>query len=72
MVERINKLIERVTCQDFFKIIQRQIDTMIGDAPLGKVVRANALGAISRPHQQFAFTGNRARGGAGLLVVQFS
>ena len=41
-------------CHDVAELVQREVDAVIGDAALRKVVRADALGAIARAHLQLA------------------
>ena len=47
LIERPNQLIE-IAVHDVVELVEREIDAMIGDAPLRKIVGADALGAVAR------------------------
>ena len=53
LIQRANELVE-VAVHDIVELVEGQIDAMVGDAALRKIVRANALGAIARADLQFA------------------
>ena len=45
LIQRTNQLIE-VAVHDIIELVQRQIDTVIGDAALRKIIGANAFGPV--------------------------
>lgn len=49
--ERIDEHI-KTTVEDFRQTVQREIDAVIGDATLWKIIRADALAAIARADLQ--------------------
>src|SRR5436190_14286525 len=51
-----DELVE-IAVHDRVDFVQRQIDAVIGDAALRKVVRANALAAIARADQALSMRG---------------
>src|SRR5256885_1639016 len=51
--QRVDELVQ-IAVHDRVDLVERQIDPMIGPAPLRKVVRANALAAIARADQALA------------------
>ena len=57
--ERVDQLVERRALEHRVELVQRQVDAMIGDAPLRKVVGADALRAVARA--DLALAGLRAR-----------
>src|SRR5262245_17029166 len=57
--QSIYQLVERGACQHFIEPVQRQADAMVGDAPLRKVVGADALRAIARADLALALGGPR-------------
>gem|GEM_PF-6636923 len=53
----------QVSLHETFQLVQGEVDTVIGDAPLGKVIGANAFRAVAAAHQGFA--------GLGLFLLLF-
>ena len=51
--ERADDLVE-IALHDRLDLVERQVDPVIGDATLRKVVRTNALAAIARADQALA------------------
>src|SRR5919201_3261408 len=62
--ERGDKLVE-LAVHDAIDLVEREVDAVVGDAALRKVVRADALGAIARADERFS-----RRGGLCLLLAQ--
>ena len=52
--QRIDERIKTVSSHDLFEVVKREIDAMIGDAPLRKIVGPDALRTIARTDLQFA------------------
>ena len=57
--------------ENFVERVQRQVDPVVGDPALGKVVGTNPLRAITGTDQQLTLTGNGIGRGAGLLIIEF-
>lgn len=45
--QRVDQLVEGRTLQDLGQLVEGELDAVVGDAPLGEVVGADALGAIA-------------------------
>jgi len=58
--QRIDHFAERDPFHDLRQLVERQVDAMIGDARLRKIIGTDALGAIAGADLAFAFC--RARG----------
>lgn len=56
LIERPDQLLH-VAVHDIIELVQGKVDTVIGDAALGKVVSSDALGAVSGTHLQLARLG---------------
>src|SRR5690606_16349296 len=69
LTQRFDDLLHRAG-HDFRQGIQGQVDAVIGDPALGKVVGADALGAVARTDQQLATVGDFLVGRGVLLVLQ--
>src|SRR5690348_5556218 len=66
--ERADQIVE-IAIQDLRQLVQGQVDAVVGDAALRKIVRADALAAIAGTHLQLARRG-LLRGLLGALRIQ--
>src|SRR5579883_515 len=57
--QRVDYRVQPLPFHDLGEIVERQIDPMIGHAPLRKIICANALGSIARSNLILAFGGTR-------------
>src|SRR5690606_21778465 len=47
----------QISGQDLVELVNREVDAVVGDAVIGKVVRAYPLAAIARSDERFALVG---------------
>src|SRR5580704_475186 len=45
----VDELAQRLALDHLRQLVEREVDAMVGDAPLRKIVGADALGAVARP-----------------------
>src|SRR5262245_7697335 len=68
--ERVDQLVEPSALEHRFKVVQCQADAVIGDAPLWKIVGADALRAVARADLPLALGSTRIRRPLALLLVE--
>ena len=57
--QRLDDFVERFAFDDLRQLVERQIDAVIGDAALRKIIGADALGAVARADLALALGGAR-------------
>ena len=45
--QRLDDLVERLAVEHLVELVERQVDAVVGDPPLRKIVGADALGAVA-------------------------